>query len=210
MSLDAVFGLKDTTPAQINVVVNEVITNERKHWAKPRRLEDCFFDNREKKIKEKTITEPPLSREQRARLVLMAQKCNSPRHLFDLDAVLQGKKPVSSLERSKTMRGCGYTMGDLLYEKEPANNDLKEELEERRKPPCKLRGVPRTRSEEVGWFAQNPMDKRWRTSDRTGQRWRKAKNECPIVEFGRLFYETTGVNAFSRAAQESLFNGKPS
>jgi len=209
MSLDSVFRLKNTTPAQINVVVNEVIHKEAKHWARPRQLSECTFDEREKKIKEKALTEPPISRHERARLVQLAGKCNSPRHLADINALLQGMKQKKELKRSQSMRGCGLTVSDLLKEKEAAGDELKEKLDKERRAPCCLYSEPRTMSQEVGWYAQNPLDKRWKTSDRTGQRWRRPKNECPIVEFSRIFYETTGVNAFSRAAQESLFNGKP-
>ena len=50
---------------------------------------------------------------------------------------------------------------------------------------------------------------RWRRTDGPGQKWRHAKDECDMVRFGREFYETTGVNCFSKAAKTSLFSGKP-
>jgi len=208
MSLESVFRLKNTTPAQINVIVNEVITKEAKTWPKTKNFDEYSLDLRIPKIKERSMTDPPISRQNDSRVLLMTKKCNSPRHLSDLKRVLEGSD-IKKLKRSASTGGCGKTIGDMLKEKEKPADVFSNAILEAKLPECDKFMVPNTSAAEVGWFAQNPMDRKWKRSDGPNQRWRRPKNECSIVEFGRIFYETTGVNCFSRAAQASLFNGKP-
>jgi len=208
MSVESVFRLKNTTPAQINVIVNEVITKESKHWPTTKNLDEYSMDLRIPKIKERSITNPPIARQNRSRLLLMSKKCNSPRHLRDCKKVFEGTDS-QKLKRSASIGGCGRTVGDMLKDPDAPPDVFANAISEAKLPECDKFMCPTTSAAEVGWFAQHPMDRKWKRSDGPNQKWRRPKNECPIVQFGRVFYETTGVNCFSRAAQESLFNGKP-
>jgi len=201
--------MKNATANDINVLVTQVIDKEARRWPQPQVGQ--VPDMRPSKISSNIITEAPMERQNDARLKLMGRKCNSPRHLADLKDVMHGRS-TEDLSRSHTLRGCGQTVGDMVRLQTISaelEKQLLQPIKETKIPSSSKFMMPRTASQEVGWFAQNPMHKKWKRSDGPSQRWRKPKNECNIVEFGRIFYETTGVNCFSRAASSSLFNGKP-
>jgi len=203
MALDGVFRMKGATPKDMNEVACNLINNEKKHLPAPRI--GCEPDINAAKIARTWITRPPIKRHQDAIAARLVIGVNEKNHILDMQSVMGGRK-----YSDPTLSTSSY------FEKEhdPLLEKLREECDrkiaQKKQPAMDRYCLPLTSAGEVGRLAVNPLDPKWRRSEGPGHTWRFPKDECDIVLFGKKFYETTGVNMFSKAAQNGLFNGIPS